>query len=118
MIMSRIIEELEKFGCDIEGAMMRMSDDEDFYIECLSDFVGDGCFDKLGTALEARNVRNAFEAAHTLKGLLANLGLTPMYNCIVEIVEPLRSGSCDNLEKKYSELIKMNDSLKKILTAE
>ena len=32
----------------------------------------------------------AFEAAHTLKGVAGNLGLTPLYRSVCAVVEPLR----------------------------
>ena len=35
---------------------------------------------------------SAFEAAHTLKGVTGNMGLTPLYDAVCTIVEPLRTG--------------------------
>ena len=34
---------------------------------------------------------SAFEAAHTLKGVTGNMGLTPLYDAVCTIVEPLRT---------------------------
>ncbi|MDY6296345.1 MAG: Hpt domain-containing protein, partial [Schwartzia succinivorans] len=48
----------------------------------------------------------AFRHAHTLKGLTANMGLTPLYDLVVKIVEPLREGNCKpELKKIYDELM-------------
>ena len=41
------------------------------------------CFAVLGTSIEAKNVEKAFDAAHSLKGTLGNMGLTPMYEIII-----------------------------------
>lgn len=40
--------------------------------------------------MKARDYTAAFEAAHTLKGVVGNMGLTPLYQAVCEIVEPLR----------------------------
>ena len=49
---------------------------------------------KLGAALANRDYTAAFEAAHTLKGVVGNMGLTPLYEAVCVIVEPLRSREC------------------------
>ena len=46
---------------------------------------------KLGDALEGGDMQAAFEAAHTLKGVVGNMGLTPLYQAVCAIVEPLRA---------------------------
>ena len=43
----------------------------------------------------------AFEAAHALKGVLGNLGLTPLYEPVAEMTECLRSKT----DKDYSAYI-------------
>ena len=110
-----MIEELKRWGCDTDDAMGRMLDDEDFYRECLMDIPADPYFARLGEALKAHDIQTAFDAAHTLKGVLANLGLTPMYNTAVEIVEPLRAGRDEGLLPKFAELMKEKDRLENIL---
>mgnify|MGYP003313258655 CR=1 FL=1 len=66
-------------------------------------------------ALEEKNVPEAFDYAHTLKGVFANLGLTPMFVIIEQIVEQLRSGSAYQLEQPYEALLEANENLKRIL---
>lgn len=53
---------------------------------------GDQNFELLPEALRAGEMGRAFECAHTLKGMLANMGLIPLYDIVVRIVEPLRAG--------------------------
>jgi chemotaxis protein histidine kinase CheA len=52
-----------------------------------------------------KNVKAAFESAHTLKGLAANMGLDSMLDIVVELVEPLRNGMIDGLSPTYERLI-------------
>ena len=113
--MDRRIEALRGWGCDVESAMERMLGDEEFYIECLTDVLDDPNFRTLNNALDRRETGVAFDSAHTLKGVLINLGLTPMYNAVVEIVEPLRAGRINGLQQKCEELERQRQRLAQIL---
>lgn len=112
------IEALRDWGCDIDGAMERMLDDEQFYLECLREIPGDPNFASLTKALSEGNAKDAFNSSHTLKGVLINLGLTPMYDKTVEIVEPLRAGRIKEVMRKNAELERMRQKLANILSAE
>lgn len=90
--MSELIERLRREGADIAGAMSRMVDDEELYATCFAYFIDDPSFDALRQALEEKDYTAAFDAAHTLKGVAGNLGLTRMYELAGGLVEPLRHG--------------------------
>ena len=45
----------------------------------------------LGAAIGSGDLDSAFEAAHTLKGVAGNLGLTSLFEAVRVIVEPLRA---------------------------
>lgn len=113
--MDRRIELLREWGCDIEGTMERMLDDKEFYLECLAAIPVDENFPRLTEALRKHDLATAFDCAHTLKGVLSNLGLTPMYNKTVEIVEPLRAGKQEGVLEKNEELLSMKDYVSEIL---
>ena len=59
--------------------------------------------------------RQAFECAHTLKGMLANMGLIPLYDIVVRIVEPLRAGEPAELLPVCDELLAARDRLNTLL---
>ena len=113
--MEKILQALEEWGCDVDGALERFLDDKELYMTCLQTIITDGNFVKLGAALEEQNVPQAFDYAHTLKGVFANLGLTPMYTVVETLVEPLRAGSVSSLEEPYAKLLATNERLKDIL---
>ena len=113
--MEEIFKILEAWGCDVKGALERFLDDKDLYMICLETVIADSNFEKLGAALKEENVLEAFDCAHTLKGVFANLGLTPMFFMAETIVEPLRGGSVDNLDENYKKLLASNEKLKNIL---
>lgn len=110
-----IVEKIRTYGADINGAMCRMLNDKDFYVECISNFLLDDTFKKLKQSLEDNNLSEAFDAAHTLKGVSANLGLTPLYNIVCEMVEPLRKKEVVNYKALYQELEASRDKLAAIM---
>lgn len=107
-----LLEELRNWGCDIDGALERFIGDEELYKTCLYTVLEDKAFGGLGEALGAGWVKEAFDHAHTLKGVLANMGLTPMYDITVRIVEPLRAGGdTEGLLALYEELLQAKSVL-------
>jgi HPt (histidine-containing phosphotransfer) domain-containing protein len=113
--MDNLLRDLDDWGCDIDGAMERFLGETDLYENCLETVAEDNAFIALGEALKDGNATEAFEQAHTLKGVLANLGLTPMYDIVVQLVEPLRVGYVENLSGIYEELLSANENLKELL---
>ena len=83
-------EVLEAYGVDYEMTMDRFMGNEALYMRLLDMLFQDSNLQKLGDALQAHDAAAAFEAAHTLKGVVGNMGLTPLYQAVCEIVEPLR----------------------------
>ena len=104
--MSALLTALRERGCDIDNAMVRFLNNEDFYAKMYKKFVADPAFEELGEALDKKDADLAFRHAHTLKGLTANMGLTPLLDLTVQIVEPLRAGNCsDDLKGIYDKLM-------------
>ena len=85
-------EVFEKYGGDYKTTLGRFMGNEKMYLKFLNMLFKDENLKKLGDAVQEGNLTAAFEAAHTLKGVTANLGLTPLYNEVCRIVEPLRKG--------------------------
>ena len=81
---------LEQYGVDHGKTMERFMGDEALYVKLLGLTLADESLARLGGALSANDPQAAFEAAHTLKGVAANMGLTPYYERICAILEPLR----------------------------
>ncbi|MGN0350083.1 MAG: Hpt domain-containing protein [Roseburia sp.] len=103
--MENLFDRLRDWGCDIDGAMARFLNDEELYVECLHTVIDDEAFTKLEEALNNREIDQAFHWAHTLKGVLANMGLTPIYDVVAKIVEILRAGSDENTLTLYREMM-------------
>lgn len=113
--MKPIIEELTNRGCNMEETMARFLDNEDFYEECLVEMLGDAEFENLGKAIESNNVKDGFASAHTLKGVIANMGITPMYETVCRIVEPFRAGNEDGVAEAYKELLEEREEYRELI---
>lgn len=114
--MERVWEILEKRGCNIPQIKERFMDDTQFYLECYEQFMLDDNFRILGVQLRAKQVTEAFETAHTLKGLAANMGLSDMFSVLSDIVEPLRDGCCEEgLLDFYNQLMVLYAQYKTLL---
>lgn len=113
-----IEEQLIEWGCDVKGAMARFLDDTELYESCLVRVIEDENFAKLKEAMDAKDAEETFNCAHTLKGVLANMGLTPMYNTVCSIVEPVRGGDAkmiSEIESFYPVLMEQLGQLKQIV---
>ena len=79
------------YGGDNSTAMGRFFGNEGMYLRFLDMFFQDESFQQLENALDAGDLKDAFAAAHTLKGVAGNMGLTPFYDAVCVIVERLRT---------------------------
>ena len=55
-------------------------------------FLSDGSYELLCASLEAGDREEAFRAAHTIKGVCANLGFTSLLDSSEKLTEALRDG--------------------------
>lgn len=84
-----VMECYEAMGGDYEDVMRRLRTDErvkKFLLKVLDD----KSFQLLTDSMEARNMDEAFRAAHTMKGICQNLSLTRLFGSSNELSEKLR----------------------------
>ncbi len=85
------IELLNKFGADTVTGKARCVNNESLYLRLVNMVPSNDSFNKLFEYINANDLDNAFQAAHNLKGVTANLALTPLYNPLCEISDLLRN---------------------------
>jgi HPt (histidine-containing phosphotransfer) domain-containing protein len=85
------IEDLKNYGADTEEALSRMMGNEAFYLKLIPRIFDDKNFEALEKNIKAGDLDKAFEAAHSLKGVLGNLSLTPLLEPVKEVTELLRA---------------------------
>lgn len=96
------IEDLAAYGADIKEGLARCMNNEVFYLRLVGMARQDQNLGKLADAVARHDLDAAFEAAHALKGVLANLALTPVLRPVSEMTEYLRNRT----DMDYSDLLK------------
>ena len=97
-------EILKSKGVDVDKALERLKGNKDAYKNFLSEFFDDPDFESLKLSLEENNAGDAFEYAHGLKGMAANLGLDVIYHPLSRLVEILRQGSLEGAMDVYEQV--------------
>lgn len=95
------IDALKSFGANADEGLTRCMNMEDFYLRLVKTAAEDTRLDELEAQINAGDLDAAFETAHALKGICANLSLDPLTAPVTEITELLRSRT----ETDYSPLL-------------
>ena len=85
------LDALRACGANTAEGLGRCMNNEAFYLRLVNMALDDASFQKLSDAVAAGDKRAGFEAAHSLKGVLGNLALTPIYAPVAEMTELLRA---------------------------
>ena len=95
------INKLKEYGANVEEGLNRCFNDKEFYLGLVNQALSDHRILSLKELIKDKKLEEAFELAHALKGMYGNLSITPLYNEIAIIVEPLRRH--DDID--YSEML-------------
>lgn len=87
----RFRQQLEESGADVEATLKRFMGNDAIYLKFLGKFPNDPNYANLGTNMESGNFEEAYKCAHALKGVVGNLGLTPIFDNVSILVEELRN---------------------------
>ena len=97
---------------DVDGALRRLSGDEELYLACLDAFLQDNTINELNEAILTQSWDDAFTAAHALKGVAGNMGFVPLFHATGELVMLIRGGkvreiglSNEQVRRDYADVI-------------
>ncbi len=79
---------------DINHLAEKLGLEKEEYVELLELFIATGKSDleKLQSAVQTKDMENAIQAAHSMKGAAGNLGLLAFYERVKQIEEDARKG--------------------------
>ena len=110
------IEKLKAYGANTDEGLARCLNDEGFYLMLVGSALTDEQIQQLRSQIEAGDLAAAFETAHALKGVYANLSLTPLYEAVFQLTEHLRAREemdytplVDKLSARMKELIELGE---------
>lgn len=69
-------------------------------------FLDDPSFEELCSGMDGNDGEKAFRAAHTLKGVCANLGFSALYNAAAALTEKLRERNTEGSEELFKKVKK------------
>lgn len=93
---------LKEYGMDVDATIARFGGNEPLMVRFLVGFPNDKTMQSLHDAVAA-NDREAMKiAAHSLKGLTGNLGLTPLFEACTELMDTLRQPMDSDVTALYS----------------
>ena len=104
------IAALNELGADTGSGVARCMNNEAFYLRLVGMALRDDGYERLREAVEGGDLKEGFERAHALKGMLANVSLSALLAPIAEITEELRARKemdyAPLLERIFAELEK------------
>ena len=109
------LEDLRAYGANVEEGLNRCVNNEEFYFKMVKKAVDDQSFEDLKKAIDEKNLDQAFEIAHALQGVFANLALTPLSEPISEAVELLRNRTDTDYSGYLEKIAKAKEELEKIM---
>ena len=98
---SELMRRVLASGADESGIRDRFMDDDALYAQCFLEFLEEPNFALLREAMEQGDYDQAFAAAHALKCLSGNLGVTGFYEAVCVLVESLRAKDYGPTEQEH-----------------
>lgn len=96
-------QKLKENGADVEGTLHRFMGNDALFLKFILKFKDDKNYAILKDNLDQKNYEEAFKAAHTLKGVSANLGLNPIYDRASAVTELLRGKEASEVDAEKVE---------------
>ena len=109
------IDALSSYGGNVEEGLTRCVNNEAFYLKLVGKTMDDPSFERLTKAIENKDLDDAFEAAHALKGALGNLALTPLCEPVNEMVELLRAKEDADYDLYIEEITNKKKALEELI---
>lgn len=94
-----MLDELKALDVNVDEALQRFMNKAELYEKMLKKLPPMMNGKQVLEAIGAGNIDGAIETAHTMKGVLGNLSVTPLYQAYTDIVALLRSNEPDEAKK-------------------
>ena len=104
-------------GFDLEKTIERFSGNVDMYERFLKKFPNDESFAQIAPAFAANNREAALNAAHTLKGVSANLGMTALYEACSNTVDLIRADKFEDARASCAEIDRTSHDVCEIINS-
>lgn len=113
-----IIEQLRNAGVDVADLTERLMNNMNLITKFVKRFPDDKSYGQLILGIDNGDTEAAFRAAHSLKGVCANLSMTKLYKLLSRQVEYLRAGDMEDgadmmpaVTEEYEKMIEAIESI-------
>ncbi len=98
-------------GIDVDSVMQRFMGSERLTEKFMKRFADDVTFSQLEKAVVDGDSEEAFRAAHTLKGVAGNLGMTELFDRTSEMTEKFRAHDMTTAAEDFASLKTIYDRI-------
>lgn len=106
-----LMEELTELGVNVDEALVRFMNKASLYERMLGKLADAVNSTEVMPAFEAQDFDTALSNAHTLKGVMGNLSITPLYSAYTNIVKLLREGKPEQARKVLEETLPVQEKI-------
>lgn len=115
--MTEMLKRLDDAGAETAEALERFMNNESLYVKFLTELPTEKTMPELVAAMDAKDYEKAKIAAHTLKGIAANLGLVNLMDCAMDVLTDLRENAPAAAEADMPALQSAYDEIVSVITA-
>lgn len=95
-------EQCSQAGIDYDAGLNRFMGHQDIYEKYLLLFLKDESYRQLEAAMKKGDIKEAFAAGHSMKGVVGNLSMNDLYQAVIPFVDALRGeGDMAKAKKLY-----------------
>ena len=109
--MSELINNLEAQGCNMKEALERFLGNQTILEKMMLKFPNAVKPLEVLSFIDEGNIEQATTNAHTIKGITANLSLTPLYTAYTEITNLLRAGESEKAKSLLQETLPVQQKI-------
>lgn len=100
-----LLNDLKELNVNIDEGLERFMNNTALYERMLGKLVPTVKDLEVMSYFESGDLDTALANAHTLKGVMGNLSITPLYNAYTEIVALIREGNPEKAKDKLAEIL-------------
>ena len=114
---NNLLTALKEIGVDVDGTISRFMDNSEIYVKFLTRFPAEDRITPIHEAIAQKDYDKLLSAAHKLKGVSANLGMTALSSKAEEIVVKVRNNIYDGFEEDAAEVERLSEKVCEVIKA-
>lgn len=114
---NNLLDALREIGVDVDGTVSRFMNNSEIYVKFLTRYPDEDRVTPIHEAIAAKDYEKLLSAAHKMKGVSANLGMTELAARAADIVTKVRNGFYDSFEEDAAEVERLSNMVCEVIRA-